>query len=84
MRKRICKSCYAISAFILALPFMAPGVSAASADAIRNVMTGDQTNMGMIIGLSIAGGVAGLIIIIAIIIAIVSKKRKSKNYQAKH
>ena len=49
MKKKICKPCYAISALFFALPFMVPGVSAASADAVYNVMTGDQTNWPMII-----------------------------------
>ena len=49
MKKKICKSCYAISALFFALPFMVPGVSAASADAVYNVMTGDQTNWPMIL-----------------------------------
>lgn len=78
MKKKICKPCLAISSLFLALPFMVPGVSAASVDPIKNVMTGDQTNMGMIIGVSVAGGIAGLVIIIAIVYAIVSKKKKSR------
>ena len=49
MKKKICKSCYAISALFFALPFMVPGVSAASADAVYNVMTGDQTNWPMLL-----------------------------------
>ena len=47
MKKKICKPCYAICALFFALPFMVPGVSAASIDAIHNVMTGDQTNWPM-------------------------------------
>ena len=42
MKKKICKPCYAISALFFALPFMVPGVSAASADAVYNVMTGTK------------------------------------------
>ena len=60
MKKKICKPCYAISALFFALPFMVPGVSAASADAVYNVMTGDQTNWPMIIGISVAAGVAAI------------------------
>ena len=69
MKKKICKPCYAISALFFALPFMVPGVSAASADAVYNIMTGDQTNWPMIIGISIAAGVAAIAIIVAVIIA---------------
>ncbi|MBS5344488.1 MAG: hypothetical protein KHX91_08035 [Clostridium sp.] len=84
MKKKICKPCYAICALFFALPFMVPGVSAASIDAIHNVMTGDQTNWPMIIGVSIAAGVAAIAIIIAIIIAIVSKAKKNNGYKPKH
>lgn len=80
MKKKICKSCYAISALFFALPFMVPGVSAASADAVYNVMTGDQTNWPMIIGIS----VAAIAIIVAIILTIVSKAKKNKGYKPKH
>ena len=83
MKKKICKSCYAISALFFALPFMVPGVSAASADAVYNVMTGDQTNWPMIIGISVAG-VAAIAIIVAIILTIVSKAKKNKGYKPKH
>ena len=81
MKKKICKSCYAISALFFALPFMVPGVSAASADAVYNVMTGDQTNWPMIIGISVAAGVAAIAIIVAIILTIVSKAKKNKGYK---
>ena len=84
MKKKICKPCYAISALCFALPFMVPGVSAASVDAVYNVMTGDQTNWPMIIGVSIAAGVAAIAIIVAVIIAIVSKTKKNKDYKPKH
>jgi len=80
MKKKICKPCYAISALFFALPFMVPGVSAASADAVYNVMTGDQTNWPMIIGIS----VAAIAIIVAIILTIVSKAKKNKGYKPKH
>ena len=63
---------------------MVPGVSAASADAVYNVMTGDQTNWPMIIGISIAAGVAVIAITVAIIIAIVSKGKNNKDYKPKH
>ena len=79
MKKKICKSCYAISALFFALPFMVPGVSAASADAVYNVMTGDQTNWPMIIGISVAAGVAAIAIIVAIILTIVSKANQNTN-----
>ena len=81
MKKKICKPCYAISALF---PFMVPGVSAASADAVYNVMTGDQTNWPMIIGISVAAGVAAIAIIVAIILTIVSKAKKNKGYKPKH
>ena len=84
MKKKICKPCYAISALFFALPFMVPGVSDASADAVYNVMTGDQTNWPMIIGISIAAGVAVIAITVAIIIAIVSKGKNNKDYKPKH
>ena len=74
MKKKICKSCYAISALFFALPFMVPGVSAASADAVYNVMT----------GISVAAGVAAIAIIVAIILTIVSKAKKNKGYKPKH
>ena len=61
-----------------------PGVSAASADAVYNVMTGDQTNWPMIIGISVAAGVAAIAIIVAIILTIVSKAKKNKGYKPKH
>ena len=84
MKKKICKPCYAISALFFALPFMVPGVSAASADAVYNVMTGDQTNWPMIKGISVAAGVAAIAIIVAIILTIVSKAKKNKGYKPKH
>ena len=84
MKKKICKPCYAISALFFALPFMVPGVSAASADAVYNVMTGDQTNWPMIMGISVAAGVAAIAIIVAIILTIVSKAKKNKGYKPKH
>ena len=84
MKKKICKPCYAISALCFALPFMVPGVSAASVDAVYNVMTGDQANWPMIIGVSVAAGVAAIAIIVAVIISIVSKSKKNKDYKPKH
>ena len=73
-----------IYTLFFALPFMVPGVSAASADAVYNVMTGDQTNWPMIIGISVAAGVAAIAIIVAIILTIVSKAKKNKGYKPKH
>lgn len=84
MKKKICKPCYAIAALFMILTCMAPGVFAASAETIQNVMTGDGTNMGMIIGISVAAGIAGLVIIGTIIFAIVSKKKKNANNPPKH
>lgn len=84
MKQKICKPCYAISALFFTLLFIVPSVSAASADTFYNVMTGDQTNWPMIIGISIAAGVAAIAIIIAIILAIVSKAKKNKDYKPKH
>ncbi len=84
MKKRFCKPCLAVSALCFALPFMVPGVYASSADAVHNIMTGDQTNWPMIIGISVAAGVAAIAIIVAIIIAAVSKSKKKNEHEPKH
>ena len=84
MKKKICKPCYAISALFFALPFMISDVSAASADTVYNVITGDQTNWPMIIGISIAAGIAAIAIIAVVIVAIVSKAKKDKKQPPKH
>lgn len=64
--------------YFSALPFMVPGVSAASADAVYNVMTGDQTNWPMIIGISVAAGVAAIAIIVAITLQLYPKRKRIK------
>lgn len=78
MKKKICKPCYAISALFFALPFMVPGVSAASADAVYNVMTGDQTNWPMIIGISVAAVLLQLRLLWRLSLPLYPKRKRTK------
>ncbi len=80
MKHKLCQLCATICAALFTLPLAIPGVSAAQA--LPTAATGDQTNMGMIIGLSIAGGVALLAIVIFIIIG--ATKKKKRKYTPRH
>ena len=83
MKKRLSKCVYAAIGLLVALPFLTLNAWAAPTK-VHNVMTGDQTNVGMIIGVSIAGGVALLAILFWIIFAIWSKKKKEKEEETEN